>query len=73
MEAEKLKHFTIEILETHKRVIKPWKKSTHVDNEWTQDYAQGWNDCLKEMEKQHRIFMKVPQMVFSPHKPSQIL
>lgn len=56
MDLEQLKNFVRETLNGHKRIIKPWKMRTGSENE-SATYADGWNDCLKEIEKNHKQFM----------------
>lgn len=51
---EKIKDFTLKSIKAHKRIIKPWKRSFTPTSDYTEDYARGWNDCLKEMEKSHK-------------------
>lgn len=44
------------MFDMHKRIIKPWKKRCEAEK--ADCYACGWNDCLKEMEKTHKKYMK---------------
>ena len=57
MNIDQLKTFTFEMLESHKRIIKPWKHRRDAENNDNDCHAQGWNACLLEMEKQHKKFM----------------
>lgn len=54
---ENLPIFVEEILNWYKKIIKPWKKKK---GDWDEldGYAQGWNACLKEVEKNHKKFME---------------
>lgn len=42
----------IRVLTLHLKAIKPWK------NKNGDEYARGWNDCLKSVEKDHKEFLK---------------
>lgn len=44
---------TLFIVDTAKRTIKPWKK-----NGANLFYDKGWNDCLKETEKNYKRWRK---------------
>lgn len=46
---------TLDLIDSHKKIIKPWKKEGMVFDD---GYARGWNDCLKEVERNHRKFVK---------------
>ena len=55
----------------HKKIIKPWKKTSHIGNvgrQWEDEkfYVQGYNECLKEIEKNHKKFMKFYEAKFMP-------
>ncbi len=52
IEMVRLYQFTLGVIGTHKKIIKPWKKKSDGL------YDSGWNDCLKEVEKNHKKFVK---------------
>lgn len=63
MEVKQLEEFLRSTLVHHKRIIKPWKKALNpyedeIENDYENRYSNGWNDCLKEVEKNHKDFMK---------------
>ena len=58
---KQLASYTENLLASHKRIIKPWKKRVYgvqKDTSWESRYVEGWNDCLKEIEKNHKSFLK---------------
>lgn len=62
MTINQLNVFLINVLETHKRIIKPWKKrGKYYEDEYERDYEnryiEGWNDCVKEVQKYHTKYM----------------
>jgi len=38
--------------------ITPWKMRTSVDNDYTVDYAEGWNDCIREIQKNRARYIR---------------
>jgi len=54
------KDFVLSIVKTHKKIIKPWKRRLYAVENYSgkKTYEDGWNDCLKAMEKSHKAFMK---------------
>lgn len=58
------KEVIFSLLNWHKKIIKPWKKrwwppspSQPETEEMKKLYINGWNACLKEIEKNHKEFM----------------
>jgi hypothetical protein len=64
MKIEQFKSYIRETLKSHKRIIKPWKVRGKITESGgatftsDYDYARGWNECLKEIENNHKKFMK---------------
>lgn len=58
MEKEQLLNYTRLIMDWTVKITKPWKKSESVANDYTQDYARGLNDCIKEITKNHQNLRK---------------
>lgn len=63
MTLETLKNFTFSNLKSFLRIIKPWKKNIFTDpgdisetNNFS--YCNGWNDCIKEIQKNADKFFK---------------
>ena len=55
----------------HKKIIKPWKQNEYSGNKKI-GYADGWNDCLKEMEKNHKKFMAFFQEKFIQNPENEV-
>ena len=65
MKKLELKEYTIQTLKMFLRTVKPWKINETGLYEFDSDkhirrvhYAEGWNDCVKEMKKNGDKFIK---------------
>ncbi len=62
MNEDQLRKYTIDILTRHKRIIKPWQKRRDPLSNDNDCFAQGWNACLKEIEKNHKNMMSLKEI-----------
>ena len=51
-----IKAFTVDLVKKEKRIITPWKINVSLCENY--QYADGWNDCIKELNKNYKKFYK---------------
>lgn len=48
----------LEYIRMFKKITTPWKMSLHEDYTEKNNYVEGWNDCIKELNKNYKRFLK---------------
>lgn len=56
-DTEMLEKFLVYVKQVVK-IVKPWKVRPTMNTEEASQYAEGWNDCIKQMQKQADNYYK---------------